>query len=215
MKFTSCYTPHRVLQWGSIFIGLRRVNVLTTLRSYIKCPGISLRQTKFDRLTVNTCQTRDASPSTFRLDSSTPSVSSVFHFEMVIMLGTTSYLLMPVAMLLLVVCVVDYLRSKKKQTKFCNEDLVLKDPPGPTPWPVLGSLHILGQYDVPYKAFGYLRDTYNSNIVKIKLGSVSCIVVNGIENIREVLIHKGSHFDSRPNFKRFDAFFDGDRKNCK
>jgi cytochrome P450 family 307 subfamily A len=44
---------------------------------------------------------------------------------------------------------------------------------------------------------------------------VNAIVVNGIDNIKEVLIHKGHHFDGRPNFRRYNLLFSGNKENCK
>lgn len=91
----------------------------------------------------------------------------------------------------------------------------LQDPPGPKPWPIIGSLHILGQYDVPYKAFSVLEKMYNSQVIKLKLGSVQCVIINGLENIKEVLYTKGQDFDSRPNFPRYHKLFAGSKENCK
>jgi hypothetical protein len=40
-------------------------------------------------------------------------------------------------------------------------------------------------------------------------------VVNDPDSVKEVLIAKGSHFDGRPDFKRFDLLFGGDKQNCE
>lgn len=86
--------------------------------------------------------------------------------------------------------------------------------PGPSPWPVLGSLHLLGQYEVPFEAFTALSKIYGE-IFRITLGSSECVVVNSYRMIKEVLITKGNHFGGRPNFIRFHKLFGGDRDNCK
>lgn len=94
-----------------------------------------------------------------------------------------------------------------------NESLI-KKPPGPKPLPVIGNLAVLNGYEVPYQAFSHLKANYG-NIISLQLGSVGALVVNGIENIKEVLIHKGSHFDGRPNFNRYHKLFCGNKENCK
>ncbi|XP_012289084.1 cytochrome P450 307a1-like [Orussus abietinus] len=131
-----------------------------------------------------------------------------------IIVSATSYFLIAGTLVCLFLILVDYLRVKKRSKKECDDGVsLLPEPPGPKPWPILGSLHILGQYDVPYKAFADLARVYDSQVVKLKMGSVPCIVVNGLENIKEVLITKGHHFDSRPNFSRYHQLFCGNKEN--
>ncbi|XP_067009253.2 cytochrome P450 307a1 [Anabrus simplex] len=84
--------------------------------------------------------------------------------------------------------------------------------PGPTPWPLLGSLHLLGQYEVPFEALSALARQYGE-VYSITLGSTPCLVVNSFPRIREVLITKGAQFGGRPDFMRFHALFGGDRNN--
>lgn len=84
---------------------------------------------------------------------------------------------------------------------------------GPVPLPMIGSLHLLRGYKVPYEAFVHLSTKYG-DVFKIQLGSTNCVVVNGLDNIREVLMTKGDHFDWRPNFQRFNLMFNGDKRNC-
>lgn len=86
--------------------------------------------------------------------------------------------------------------------------------PGPKPWPIIGSLHLLGQYQTPFQAFTELSKIYG-DVYSITLGSTPCVVVNSFKLIREVLITKGAEFGGRPNFKRFHVLFGGDRNNCK
>lgn len=87
-------------------------------------------------------------------------------------------------------------------------------PPGPKPYPIIGNLACLGGYEIPYQAFNDLGKQYGP-IVGLRLGSVPSVVVNGVENIKEVLITKSSHFDSRPDFRRYHELFGGDKQNCK
>lgn len=93
----------------------------------------------------------------------------------------------------------------------------LKEAPGPKNVPIIGStsLFSLGAYEVPYQAFGPLIKRYNSRVIRMRLGQLDCIVVSGLENIKEVTVAKGHHFDSRPNFERYNRLFDGDKSNCK
>lgn len=87
-------------------------------------------------------------------------------------------------------------------------------PPGPKPFPIIGNLACLSGYEVPYQAFSELGKQYGS-IISLRLGSVPTVVVNGIENIKEVLITKSSHFDGRPDFRRYHELFSGNKQNCK
>lgn len=131
-------------------------------------------------------------------------------------LSTTTYFLIAASIVALILLFVDYIRSRKPIKKMIDtETPALPEPPGPKPWPIIGSLHIMGRYDVPYKAFADLARIYNNQIIKLRMGSVPCIVVNGLDNIKEVLITKGPQFDSRPNFARYHQLFCGDKENCK
>jgi hypothetical protein len=49
----------------------------------------------------------------------------------------------------------------------------------------------------------------------MQLGNVPAMVVNGLDNIREVLIGKSASFDGRPNFRRYHQLFSGNKENCK
>ncbi|XP_058818181.1 cytochrome P450 307a1-like isoform X1 [Topomyia yanbarensis] len=89
---------------------------------------------------------------------------------------------------------------------------VLQRAPGPKSLPIIGNLKELDGYDVPYQAFSVLAKKFGP-VVNLKLGYVDAVVVNGIENIKEVLIHKAHHFDSRPNFRRYQLLFSGNKEN--
>lgn len=95
-----------------------------------------------------------------------------------------------------------------------NNNVIEKQAPGPKSKFIIGNLDILAGYDIPYKAFSVLAEQYG-NVIKLQMGNVPSLVINGLENIKEVLIYKGHHFDSRPNFKRFQMLFDGNKENCK
>jgi len=86
--------------------------------------------------------------------------------------------------------------------------------PGPKPWPIVGSLHLLAPYESPFQGLSALAKVYG-DVYSITLGTMPCVVVNSFQLIKEVLITKGSQFGDRPNFIRFHKLFGGDRNNCK
>ncbi|GJQ83407.1 putative cytochrome p450 [Trypoxylus dichotomus] len=89
----------------------------------------------------------------------------------------------------------------------------LRKPPRPVRLPLIGHLHLLAGYEVPYQAFAVLRKKFG-DVIELKLGNVRSLVVSGHKNIREILVTKGHHFDSRPNFERYRMLFSGDKENC-
>lgn len=133
--------------------------------------------------------------------------------ESLFILSSTTYVLFAVLVTVLITCLVDLLRQRKVVAAAEAKD-GLKELPGPWSWPVIGSLHLLGGYEVPYQAFTPLAQRFGK-IFRLDLGSQPCVVVNGLDNIREVLMTKGTHFDSRPNFRRYHQLFSGDKENCK
>lgn len=87
----------------------------------------------------------------------------------------------------------------------------------PTPaikFPIIGHLYLMSGYEVPYAAFTELSKKFG-DIFRLQMGCVKCVVVNGQKNIREALVTKGHHFDSRPNFERYQQLFGGNKENCK
>lgn len=90
----------------------------------------------------------------------------------------------------------------------------LKEAPGPKKKFIIGNLDALNGYEIPYQAFSALEKKYG-NIIKLQLGTVPTMVINGVEAIKEVLVTKGHHFDSRPDFKRYHMLFSGNKENCK
>jgi cytochrome P450 family 307 subfamily A len=104
----------------------------------------------------------------------------------------------------------DELKTKQVEN---NVDRLI-DAPAPKSWPILGHLYLMARYKVPYRVFDEIMADLGS-VFRLDLGSVPCVVINGLQNIREVLMIKGDHFDSRPTFRRFEQLFKGDKKNCK
>lgn len=142
--------------------------------------------------------------------------------SVLVVLSSNSILILMTCVLVSVVVLFLEL-SGGKQTKINNKIMNMRDaanksimhrPPGPKPYPIVGNLPCLDGYEVPYQAFDDLAKQYGS-IISLRLGSVPTVVVNGIDNIKEVLIAKASHFDSRPNFRRYHDLFSGNKQNCK
>lgn len=103
----------------------------------------------------------------------------------------------------------------KKVTKYGeSKTVVLKQAPGPSPLPIIGSLHLLGKCESPFQSFTELAKEYG-DIFSIQLGATKCLVVNNLELIREVLNQNGKFFGGRPDFLRFHQLFAGDRNNCE
>ncbi|XP_062551660.1 cytochrome P450 307a1-like [Armigeres subalbatus] len=93
-----------------------------------------------------------------------------------------------------------------------TEVKVLRKAPGPKSYPIIGNLKDLDGYEVPYQAFSVLAKKYGP-VVNLKLGVVDAVVINGIEHIKEVLVNKAQYFDSRPNFRRYQLLFSGNKEN--
>lgn len=108
------------------------------------------------------------------------------------------------------VCIV-FVNKKSKQHVFTTNG---KKAPSPMAWPILGNLISMAGYELPYQSFGVLEKRYGP-IISLQLGYQPALVVNGIDNIKEVLIGKSACFDSRPNFKRYHDLFSGNKENCK
>lgn len=138
---------------------------------------------------------------------------SLFTMESIFILSSTTYILIAVLLTVIITAILDFLRQKRSQEEVLAKD-GLKELPGPWSWPVIGSLHLLGGYEVPYQAFASLAQRFGS-VFRLDLGSQPCVVINGLNNIREVLMAKGTHFDGRPNFRRYHQLFCGDKENCK
>ncbi|KAL1130137.1 hypothetical protein AAG570_013075 [Ranatra chinensis] len=85
-------------------------------------------------------------------------------------------------------------------------------PPGPAPWPLLGSLHLLAGHSSPFAAFSRLGRRYGP-VFLLRLGTAPCVVVTSLALVKEVLVTKGAHFGGRPDFLRYHALFGGDRNN--
>lgn len=140
---------------------------------------------------------------------------------MVLLSSNTVLIFMTCAVVTVIVFLFEYsgfsgARKLSKRSLGKRESLraLVARPPGPRPFPIIGNLACLDGYEVPYQAFDKLAERFGP-IISLRLGSVPTVVVNGIDNIKEVLISKASHFDSRPNFRRYHNLFSGNKQNCK
>lgn len=124
--------------------------------------------------------------------------------------SNTVFIVLPCVLLTLILLIVE---KKSKKNNFSVDGFV-KRAPGPMCLPILGNLYSMAGYELPYQSFGALAKKFG-DIINLKLGFQQAVVVNGINNIKEVLIVKSSHFDSRPNFKRYHDLFSGNKENCK
>ncbi|XP_018336239.1 cytochrome P450 307a1-like [Agrilus planipennis] len=116
-------------------------------------------------------------------------------------------------LLLLLTVIVVYIIYNSIERKSAEETAdCLPQPPTPRGLPIIGHLHLLGGYEVPYQAFSALGKKYG-NVIGLKLGTVKSVIVNGQESIREILVTKGHHFDNRPNFERYQHLFGGNKEN--
>ena len=71
-------------------------------------------------------------------------------------------------------------------------------PPGPTPIPVIGNMHNIVKGHV-LETFRELRTKYG-DIFSLSIGQFWVIVVNGTENLRELLVKNGEYTSDRPPF---------------
>ncbi|XP_053276681.1 cytochrome P450 1A1 [Pleuronectes platessa] len=79
-------------------------------------------------------------------------------------------------------------------------------PPGPTPWPLVGNLLQMG--DQIHLSLTRLRLQYG-DVFKIRLGSLTVVVLSGYSTIRQALVRQGDAFAGRPDLFTFSAVANG------
>ncbi|XP_061905595.1 cytochrome P450 1A1 [Entelurus aequoreus] len=79
-------------------------------------------------------------------------------------------------------------------------------PPGPTPWPLVGNLLQMG--DQIHLSFTQLRHQYG-DVFKLRLGSLTVVVLSGYATIRQALVRQGDAFAGRPDLFTFSAVANG------
>lgn len=144
-------------------------------------------------------------------------------YNLILLFSSNTLYIMVTCIVLTLILLANELNMKQLKSKFlCWKSAAeMKsvgaygiEAPGPKGKFIIGNLDILDGYDIPYKAFSDLAQKYGK-IIKLQMGSVPSLVINGMENIKEVLIYKGHHFNARPNFKRYHMLFQGNKENCK
>ncbi|XP_077302978.1 spook isoform X2 [Arctopsyche grandis] len=99
---------------------------------------------------------------------------------------------------------------KTGKDKDTGSNIVLA--PGPKPFPIIGSAHLLSGSESPFVKMTELSNIYG-DILSITIGATKCVVVSSVETIRSVLLQNGKYFDGRPNFMRFHKLFADNRQN--
>ncbi|XP_037339505.2 cytochrome P450 1A1 isoform X1 [Pungitius pungitius] len=79
-------------------------------------------------------------------------------------------------------------------------------PPGPTPWPLVGNLLQMG--DQIHLSLTRLRLQYG-DVFKMRLGSLTVVVLSGHNTIRQALVRQGEAFAGRPDLFTFSAVANG------
>ncbi|XP_071780121.2 cytochrome P450 1D1 [Centroberyx gerrardi] len=79
-------------------------------------------------------------------------------------------------------------------------------PPGPTPWPLVGNLLQMG--DQIHLSLTRLRLQYG-DVFKMRLGSLTVVVLSGYTTIRQALVRQGEAFAGRPDLFTFSAVANG------
>ncbi|XP_071952912.1 steroid 17-alpha-hydroxylase/17,20 lyase-like [Antedon mediterranea] len=83
-------------------------------------------------------------------------------------------------------------------------------PPGPTPYPITGSMSVLMGNDPPQRAMKEMSKVYG-DIFSIKVGSYWSVVLNTYELVQEALLTKVNDFSGRPPSFIFDWYTDGQK----
>ncbi|XP_040203586.1 cytochrome P450 2C5-like [Rana temporaria] len=80
-------------------------------------------------------------------------------------------------------------------------------PPGPTPLPIIGNMHILNMKK-PYKSFHELSKKYGP-VYSIKIGEEKMVILCGYETVRDALVNHADEFSGRPSIPLFDEIAKG------
>ena len=99
-----------------------------------------------------------------------------------------------IAVILLAVLCVILIQRRRQPTH-------RKQPPTPLRFPIVGNIpqFLLSRKQPLYKTILHLRKIYG-DVFMTELGAVRIVWVSGPKLTHEVLLHRGSKFDSRPNW---------------
>ncbi|KAM9743271.1 cytochrome P450 1D1 isoform 1-T1 [Menidia menidia] len=97
------------------------------------------------------------------------------------------------------------IRRQKSQTFAFR---IQHDPPlpGPVPWPLVGNLLQVG--DQMHLSLTRMRGLYG-DVFKLRLGSLTVVVLSGYTTIRQALVRQAEAFAGRPELFTFSAVADG------
>ncbi|KAM6931020.1 cytochrome P450 1D1 [Xenentodon cancila] len=96
--------------------------------------------------------------------------------------------------------------SFQLQRRFQPDHTNYSSPPGPTPWPVVGNLLQMG--DQMHLSLTRMRLQYG-DVFKIRLGSLTVVILSGYNTVRQALVRQGDAFAGRPELFTFSAIADG------
>ncbi|MEE6507531.1 hypothetical protein FKM82_025297 [Ascaphus truei] len=80
-------------------------------------------------------------------------------------------------------------------------------PPGPTPLPLIGNMHIMN-LKKPYKTFLELSKKYG-NVFSFKIGMKKMVVLCGYETVKDALVNHAEEFSERPKIPIFQKLLQG------
>ncbi|KAI4821364.1 hypothetical protein KUCAC02_029298 [Chaenocephalus aceratus] len=98
------------------------------------------------------------------------------------------------------------IRGRKSHRKSQLDHTKYLPLPGPTPWPLVGNLLQMG--DQIHLSLTHLRLQYG-DVFKIRLGSLTIVVLSGYSTIRQALVRQGEAFAGRPDLFTFSAVANG------
>uniref|UniRef100_A0A8C8VK04 Cytochrome P450 n=1 Tax=Pelusios castaneus TaxID=367368 RepID=A0A8C8VK04_9SAUR len=105
----------------------------------------------------------------------------------------------PISILLLfVLTVMFFMKSEKFWYRRFREDF----PPGPTPLPIIGNLHIM-DLKRPYRTMLELSKKYGP-VVSIQMGCQKMVVLSGYKMVKEALVNQADAFAERPKIPVFE-----------
>ncbi|KAK1893253.1 Cytochrome P450 1A1 [Dissostichus eleginoides] len=98
------------------------------------------------------------------------------------------------------------IRGRKSHRKSQLDHTKYLPLPGPTPWPLVGNLLQMG--DQIHLSLTHLRLQYG-DVFKMRLGSLTVVVLSGYSTIRQALVRQGEAFAGRPDLFTFSAVANG------
>ncbi|XP_061586827.1 cytochrome P450 1A1 [Cololabis saira] len=97
-------------------------------------------------------------------------------------------------------------KSRRSSFHFQLDHTEYPSPPGPTPWPFVGNLLQMG--DQMHLSLTGMRLQYG-DVFKIRLGSLTVVILSGYNTVRQALVRQGEAFAGRPELFTFSAIADG------